>query len=87
MVYILVYMVKVLVELDDEMAARLERVAPSRVRRRSDFIRNALRRALWELEEQATAEAYRRHPDNGGDGAIDPAVWEQAPSKRRRIRR
>lgn len=84
--YILVYMIKVLVELDDDIAARLERVAPSRVRRRSEFIRNALRRALWELEEQAAAEAYRRQPDAGHDAYIDPAAWEP-PLARRKARR
>lgn len=77
-------MIKVLVELDDDTAARLERVAPSRVRRRSEFIRAALRRALWELEEQATAQAYQRQPDAGHDVHVDPAVWEPAPRGTRR---
>ena len=48
-------MKSMLVELDDDVAARLERVAPARSRQRSEFIRNAIRRALWELEERATA--------------------------------
>ena len=47
-----------LVEVDDELAGRLEQVAPA-----------------WEDEEQATAEAYARHPDSS-DAAFDPAVWE-----------
>jgi predicted transcriptional regulator len=80
-------MVKVLVELDDDMAARLERVAPSRARQRSEFIRAALRRALWEIEEQATAKAYRRRPDTVRDAHIDPDVWEPAPTGRRKTRR
>ncbi|OFW21427.1 MAG: hypothetical protein A3H97_20480 [Acidobacteria bacterium RIFCSPLOWO2_02_FULL_65_29] len=81
-------MIKVLVELDDDTAARLERVAPSRVRRRSEFIRAALRRALWELEEQATAQAYRRQPDAGRDVYVDSAVWEPAPrATRRKVQR
>ena len=77
-------MIKVLVELDDDVAARLERVAPSRARRRSEFIRDALRRALWDLEEQATAEAYRRRPDSGHEAMVDAGVWEPAAARRRR---
>ena len=77
-------MVKVLIELDDEMAARLERVAPSRMRQRSEFIRAALRRALWEIEEQATATAYRRRPDAEADASVDPDVWERPTGTGRR---
>ena len=75
-----------IVELDSEMAAKLERVAPGRSRQRSDFIRNAIRRALWEIEEQATADAYRHQPDSIEDAYINPDVWEPAP-KRSRTRR
>ena len=71
------------VEVDDELAGRLERVAPARSRRRSEFIRAAILKALWEAEEQATAEAYARLPDSP-DAAFDPAVWESrgAPGER-----
>jgi predicted transcriptional regulator len=72
--YILEYMKSVLIELDDETAARIERVAPGRTRQRSEFIRNAIRRALWELDEQQTAEAYRRQPD-GADAYFEAAAW------------
>jgi predicted transcriptional regulator len=68
-------MKSLLVEVDDELAARLERVAPARSRRRSEFVRTAILKALWEAEEQATAEAYARHPDSP-DAAFDPSVWE-----------
>jgi hypothetical protein len=46
----------------------------------------AIRRALWELEEQATADAYRRLPDSPADAAWDPAVWESKTKARRRRR-
>jgi len=69
-------MKKLLVELDDETAEQLERVAPARSRRRSQFVRSAIRRALWELEEQATAQAYRMKPDSAEDAYVDPEVWE-----------
>jgi predicted DNA-binding protein len=68
-------MKQLLIELDAETAARLEKVAPGRSRRRSEFIRSAIRRALWDVEEAATEESYRRQPDSAED-AYDPAAWE-----------
>jgi predicted transcriptional regulator len=80
-------MKQLLVELDDDMAARLEQVAPSRSRRRSDFIRAAIRRALWDLEEQATADAYRQQPDVASDAYFDPRAWEPTTRRTSRKRR
>jgi len=76
-------MKSLLVEVDDELASRLERVAPARSRRRSEFVRAAILKALWEAEEQATAEAYARQPDSP-DAEFDPTVWESRgfPSER-----
>jgi predicted transcriptional regulator len=68
-------MKSLLIEVDDELAGRLERVAPARSRRRSEFVRAAILKALWEAEERATAEAYARQPDSP-DAVFDPAVWE-----------
>ena len=78
-------MKQLLIELDDEDAAKLERVAPARSRRRSEFIRTAIRRALWDLEEQATAAAYARQPDSAA-AYIDDEAWEPKarPTRRRR---
>ena len=81
--HILKYMKTLIVELDDETAARLEQVAPGRARRRSEFIRNAVRKALWEIEEQSTAQAYRRQPDSADDAYLNPAVWEPRTKSRR----
>ena len=66
-----------LIELDDETAEKLEHVAPARSRKRSQFVRSAIRRALWELEERATAEAYRNQPDSATDAYVDASVWER----------
>lgn len=77
-------MKQLLIELDDDVASRLEQVAPSRSRQRSEFIRGAIRRALWELEEQATADAYRQQPDSAADASVDARVWEPRPQRRRR---
>lgn len=83
MFLIMQYMKQLLIEVEDAVAAKLEKVAPGRARRRSEFVRNAIRRALWELEEAATAEAYRAQPDSAGDAYLDPAVWEARPRRKR----
>ena len=85
--YILVYMKQLLIEIDEGMAAQLERVAPTRSRRRSEFIRSAIRRALWDLQERATAEAYARQPDSAREAYLDASVWEASPPSRARLRR
>lgn len=82
-------MKQILLELDDETAARLEKVAPARSRKRSEFLRGAIRKALRDQEERATAEAYARAPDSAADAYVDARVWEAAPSalaKRRKRR-
>lgn len=78
-------MKQLLIEIEDDLAAKLEEVAPGRSRRRSDFVRSAIRKALWDLEEALTAEAYRRTPDSAEAAYFDPRVWE--PAGRRRSRR
>ena len=69
-------MKSLLVEVDDDLATRLEQVAPARSRRRSEFVRTAILKALWEVEEKSTAEAYSRQPDSSDDMVFDPAVWD-----------
>ena len=76
---------QIILEIDDVTARELEAVAPSRDRRRSDFIRRALRAALDRVAEARMREAYSRQPD--GPGVFDPAVWEPARPRGRRARR
>lgn len=78
-IYILDYMKQLLIEVDDELSAALEKVAPVRSRRRSEFIRYAIRQALWNLEEKRTAEAYKQQPDSADEIHLDPRVWEKPP--------
>jgi Arc/MetJ-type ribon-helix-helix transcriptional regulator len=86
--YILQHMKQILVEVDDRTAAELERVAPARSRQRSEFIRRALRRALWDEEERATREAYLRTPDAAEPTYIEPKAWDApAASRGRRKKR
>ncbi len=87
MLSILEYMKQILVEVDDQTAAELERVAPARSRQRSEFIRRALRRALWEVEERATREAYLRTPDAPGESYFEPKAWEAVTTRKRRVKR
>ena len=72
-------MKQLLIEVDDDLAARLERVAPSRSRQRSKFVRDAIREALWRIEESATAAAYRAQPDTAEAAYIDERAWEAKP--------
>jgi len=77
------YMKQLLIEVDDDVLEKLEQVAPGKARQRSEFIRSAIRRALWELEERATAEAYGRQPDSSADAFIDENSWESTPSRKK----
>jgi predicted transcriptional regulator len=91
LLYIDFYMKKILIEIDDETAAQIERVAPGRTRQRSEFIRAAIRQALWEVEERATAEAYTAQPDVAGEIYRNAALWDQpaqpGPKTSKRTRR
>jgi hypothetical protein len=75
-------MKQLLIEIDNGLAAELEKVAPGHKRQRSEFVRNAIRKALWEIEEKATAEAYRNQPDSEAEAYLDSHVWELHPTKR-----
>lgn len=71
---ILLHMKPFLIELDPATARDLERVAPAGERRRSAFVRHAIRRALDAEIERRTEQAYRLHPQE--PGYFDPAEWE-----------
>jgi len=77
---------QVILDLDDATARELEAVAPSRKRKRSEFLRHALRRALDEGAEARMREAYRRQPDDAEPVYLDAAAWEPVPVRRRRGR-
>ena len=78
---------QIIVDLDDMTAADLEAVAPSRARKRSDFVRQALRRALDAALEQRMAEAYRRQPQDEETCVFEPEAWEPVAHSRRRAKR
>ncbi|MFN7972354.1 MAG: hypothetical protein U0166_08395 [Acidobacteriota bacterium] len=55
---------------------KLEEVAPSKKRQRSEFVRMAIVKALMDEQELRTAAAYRRVPDDPTDTYLDHGVWE-----------
>jgi predicted transcriptional regulator len=69
----IIHMKQVLVQFDDQTSALLERVAPGRSRKRSEFIRRAVARALLEELERGTRAAYDKWPDE--PATVDPDEW------------
>ena len=66
-------MKQLLIQLDDALAARLEKVAPAKSHKRSEFVRRAILRSLDEELEKTTRAAYEKWPDE--ETAIDPTEW------------
>ena len=57
-------MKSILIQVDDQIAKGLDRVAPTAKRQRADFIRRALLRAIVEADDEKTRQAYLRKPDS-----------------------
>jgi len=60
-------MKSLLVQIDDDTLAALNRIAKPANRLRSEFIRQAIRKAIREAEYAAMREAYRKQPDSAAD--------------------
>ena len=56
-----------LIQLDDQTLKALNRVAAPGKRKRSEFVRQAIRKAIRQEEYRAMREAYRKHPDSAAD--------------------
>ena len=56
-------MASILVQLDQETLRALERIAPAAKRQRAEFIRQAIKAAIWRAEEERTRRAYLAHPE------------------------
>jgi isopropylmalate/homocitrate/citramalate synthase len=76
------HMKQILVQLDDRTAELLEAVVPARSRKRSEFIRQAIAKAVLELAECSTRAAYARVPDD--KPAFNAAEWADAAEALRR---
>jgi predicted transcriptional regulator len=66
---------QVIVELDDRTLTRLNRVAPPTARKRSDFIRQAILRALDAKLDDSMERAYREVPQEAMESDLDPLTW------------
>ena len=60
-------MKSLLIQLDEPTLAALNRVAEPGKRKRSEFIRQAIRQAIREAEYRRMREAYGRQPDSVSD--------------------
>ena len=65
-------MPQVLVHFDEATLRAIDRIAPAAKRQRADFIRKAVKDALFLRETERMREAYRRQPDS----AESAEVWE-----------
>jgi hypothetical protein len=66
-----------LVELDDRCARDLERVAPARDRKRAEFVRLAIRRAIDLAMDRDTERAYRAVPLPAEASETDLTGWDE----------
>lgn len=53
-----------LIQLDEPTLKALNRIAAPGKRKRSEFVRQAIRRAVRQAEYRAMREAYRKQPDS-----------------------
>jgi hypothetical protein len=72
-------MPQVLVQFDDATLRAIDRVAPAAKRKRAEFIRRAVKDALFRLETDRMREAYRLQPDTveGSDAWELPEEWKE----------
>lgn len=69
-------MKSILIQLDEPTLKSLNRVAPAAKRQRAEFVRAAIRKAVWEAEEERMRLAYLAQPDSE-DEADDWANAEE----------
>lgn len=67
-----------LIQLDEQTLAALNRVAAPDKRKRSEFIRQAIRKAIRQAEFNTMREAYHKQPDS----AADSDEWSTAEEYR-----
>ena len=57
-------MKSLLVQIDEPTLRALNRVAPAAKRKRAEFVRAAIRKAIRESEEERMRKAYHAQPDS-----------------------
>jgi len=70
-------MQKVLIQFEDATLEAIDRIAPAAKRKRADFIRSAVKDAIFRYEQERMRKAYRIQPDSAQDaGSWDlPEEW------------
>jgi Ribbon-helix-helix protein, copG family len=71
----IVHMPQVLVRLDEATLKAIDRIAPAAKRQRADFIRRAVKDAIFQQEADRMRQAYRILPDSVG-GTEVPRVFK-----------
>lgn len=61
------HMKPLLIQLDEQTLVALNRVAAPNKRKRSEFIRQAIRKAIRVAEFNAIREAYSKQPDSASE--------------------
>ena len=69
-------MKSILVQLDDPTYRALTRAIPAARRKRSEFVRRAIRKAIHDLEFLRMEQAYLKLPDNEPEWE-DWTNWEE----------
>jgi metal-responsive CopG/Arc/MetJ family transcriptional regulator len=71
-------MQKVLVQFEEATLEAIDRIAPAAKRKRADFIRSAVKDAIFRFEQERMQEAYRLQPDSAQDAGswVLPEEWK-----------
>jgi metal-responsive CopG/Arc/MetJ family transcriptional regulator len=72
-------MAQVLIHFDEATLKAIDRIAPAAKRKRADFVRTAVKDAIFRHETQRMREAYRLQPDSaeGWDTWELPEEWKE----------
>ena len=71
-------MSQVLIHFDEATLKAIDRIAPAAKRKRADFIRQAVKDAIFQRETERMREAYRLKPDSidGSEAWELPEEWK-----------
>lgn len=72
-------MPQVLIQFDEATLRAIDRIAPPAKRKRADFIRQAVKDAIFRRETDRMREAYRLQPDSveASDDWELPEEWKE----------
>lgn len=72
-------MPQVLVQFEEATLEAIDRIAPAAKRRRAEFIRKAVKDAIFRHEQEKMRRAYQSQPDSAGDADTWdlPEAWDE----------